>query len=60
MTEEVRTSEEHPDDVIEPGIVQADLSDSEPVELVGNELDDIDFDSVDVDNVPVLEEGADD
>lgn len=59
MTEKIATSEEHPDEV-EAGVVEEDLSGDEPVEVSDNELDDLDFDSIDVNNVPVLEEGADD
>jgi hypothetical protein len=59
MTEKIATSEEHPDEV-EAAVVEEDLSGDEPVEVSDNELDDLDFDSIDVNNVPVLEEGADD
>lgn len=64
MTEEVKeevptVDETHPDHDVENVEVKDDyVDDSEPVEFDESELDDLDFDSVDV-NVPVLE-GDDD
>jgi hypothetical protein len=58
MAEEILRAEEHPDDV-EPEVVEEDLSNTDPVEIADDELEGIDFDEVDAENVPVLEEGAD-
>ena len=60
MTEKILTSDEHPDDGVEPEVVEEDLSGGEPVEFSDADLDDVDFSDVDPENVPVLEDGADD